>query len=436
MANTTLQIKKSGVTGNVPSSLEFGELALNYADGKLYYRDATDNISYISTDTTTDSFATINANSSLILATSPTDTLSFAAGNNITITACTATKTITINSQDSDVDQFARNTANSKANLFGYTANTVLVANASGYISNSGLFFTTGNNALIVPGAIVGGGANTTITANGYTTTFDTTGAVSFPGIVYIANTDIGNFANTISANTIYTQGVDAWQNSQIIAVNQFAQSAYDKANTSGGGGANVEIVNDVSSNATRYLSFTDSTSGNVSTLYTSDDKLLYNPSTGTVRLNALEVTSNTNISANTKVITGTSPTTLDTFSSDQYRGAFYQVQMEAGGSFHVLNLSIVNSGGSAQVSSFGDAFNAGPLATFAVSISGGLLILTITPIGGSTTVTFLRHLLVKQTIGIPSGDLGFVSDPTTVFFDAGLDSEPVTSSFDYGYLS
>ena len=44
------------------------------------------------------SFSTINANSSLILASSPTDTLNIIPGNNITISACTSSKTITINS--------------------------------------------------------------------------------------------------------------------------------------------------------------------------------------------------------------------------------------------------------------------------------------------------------------------------------------------------
>jgi hypothetical protein len=306
MANTTIQLRKSGVSGNVPNSLDVGELALNYADGKLYYKNAENVITFISSGATTNSFATINANSSLIFATSNTDTLSFAAGNNITISACTSTKTITISST----------------------------------------------------------------------------------------------------------------------------------AEEGGGGAANIAIVNDTTSNATRFISFTDSTSGNVSTLFTSNNKLTYNPSTGTLQLTALEVTANNNISANTKVITGTSSTTLDTFSADLYRGAFYQVQLEAGGSFHVLNLSIVNSGGSAQVSSFGDAFNAGPLATFATTVSSGELILSITPVSGSTTVSFLRHLVTKLTIGIPTGDLGLISDPATVFFDAGFDSDPATSTFDYGYLS
>jgi hypothetical protein len=102
MANTILQLRKSGETGNVPPSLAYGELALNYADGKLFYKAANGTITYIQSGgggsgSSSNSFATINVNSSLILATSPTDTLSFVAGNNVTISTNTTTKTITIN---------------------------------------------------------------------------------------------------------------------------------------------------------------------------------------------------------------------------------------------------------------------------------------------------------------------------------------------------
>jgi len=114
MANTILQLKKSGVTGNVPDSLAYGELALNYADGKLYYKAANASIASISTGSMTNSFATVNSNNSLILATSPTDTLSIIPGNNITISTDTVGKRITINSvsDGSAADQFARDTAN------------------------------------------------------------------------------------------------------------------------------------------------------------------------------------------------------------------------------------------------------------------------------------------------------------------------------------
>jgi len=96
MANTTIRLRKSGVTSNVPVSLELGELALNYADGKLYYKNASGVITYISSGATTNSFATINSNSSLILATSNTDILTLVGSNNITINSNTGTKTITI----------------------------------------------------------------------------------------------------------------------------------------------------------------------------------------------------------------------------------------------------------------------------------------------------------------------------------------------------
>lgn len=43
MANTTIQLKNSGAIGNVPIALAPGELAINYADGKLYYGNASNN---------------------------------------------------------------------------------------------------------------------------------------------------------------------------------------------------------------------------------------------------------------------------------------------------------------------------------------------------------------------------------------------------------
>ena len=43
MANT-IKIKNSGTASAVPSTLEYGELGLNYADGKLYYKNSSNSI--------------------------------------------------------------------------------------------------------------------------------------------------------------------------------------------------------------------------------------------------------------------------------------------------------------------------------------------------------------------------------------------------------
>jgi hypothetical protein len=93
ISNTTIRIRKSLITGNVPSSLANGELAINSVDGKLYYSTPSGTISYINNQQT---FATINANNSLILAGSPTDTLSIIPGNNIVISANTTAKSVTL----------------------------------------------------------------------------------------------------------------------------------------------------------------------------------------------------------------------------------------------------------------------------------------------------------------------------------------------------
>ena len=132
----------------------------------------------------------------------------------------------------------------------------------------------------------------------------------------------------------------------------------------------------------------------------------------------------------------GTSQQVLDSFSTDLYRGAFYQVQMETSAGYHILNISVVNSESSAQITTFGDAYNIASLATFDASVSAGQVLLKITPTQASTTVSYIRYALNKLTAGIPSGDLGFVLDSITAYFDAGFDLDTTTSTFDYGFVS
>ena len=130
IANTTLVLKKSGTSGNVPSTLANGELAINYADGKLFYKTPSGTISSITGSVgNVDSFSTINVNSSLIIATSNTDTLSFSASNGISVTANTISKTIVIDGGIGvTFTQAAFNTANSAV------ANSQTTIRGSSYI--------------------------------------------------------------------------------------------------------------------------------------------------------------------------------------------------------------------------------------------------------------------------------------------------------------
>lgn len=98
MANTVIQLKKSSTPTAIPASLEFGELAINYADGKLYYKNTNSQIAEISGagGPGGDSFGTVNANGVLIIADTAGDVLTLEAGQNITIIGDAINDKITI----------------------------------------------------------------------------------------------------------------------------------------------------------------------------------------------------------------------------------------------------------------------------------------------------------------------------------------------------
>jgi hypothetical protein len=135
MSNTTIQLRKSGQTGNTPVDLAHGELAINYADGKLFYKNGV-GIKAIENQKT---FSTINANNSLVIATSPTDILSLEAGSNVLIDTNTVTKTVTISVPGgSSIDTLARDIATNAYN----EANTQNVINQTQntWITNTNTF--------------------------------------------------------------------------------------------------------------------------------------------------------------------------------------------------------------------------------------------------------------------------------------------------------
>ena len=86
----------------------------------------------------------------------------------------------------------------------------------------------------------------------------------------------------TGSQGTQGLQGVQGIQGRQGITGvgNQGIQGTQGIA---GGGGSSITISNDTTTNATRYVSFVDTTSGTATALTVSSSKLYFNPSTGTL---------------------------------------------------------------------------------------------------------------------------------------------------------
>lgn len=94
MANTVITLKKSGTPLAAPGSLANGEIAINYADGKLFYKDSTGSIQQISGGG--NNFSTINAAGTLVVADLQNDILTLDQGDNIVITGDIVNDKITI----------------------------------------------------------------------------------------------------------------------------------------------------------------------------------------------------------------------------------------------------------------------------------------------------------------------------------------------------
>ena len=99
MPNTVIQLKKSSTPSAIPADLANGELAINFADGKLFYKNTTSSIVEISP--TILSFGTVNANSTLIVSDTTGDVLTIVPGNNITIVGDAINDKVTIGLADS-----------------------------------------------------------------------------------------------------------------------------------------------------------------------------------------------------------------------------------------------------------------------------------------------------------------------------------------------
>jgi hypothetical protein len=146
--NTTIQIKRSGDVGNTPNTsiINYGELALNYADGLLFYKNSLGQIKSIKTQ---DVFESINIGGSLLVPTSPSDVLTINSANGIVLSACTTTDTIIIGENLSPLINISSNQANAaygQANTANATAQAAFnQANTANTTAQSG--FNKANTA-------------------------------------------------------------------------------------------------------------------------------------------------------------------------------------------------------------------------------------------------------------------------------------------------
>ena len=131
IANTVLIHKKSATPGSTPSSLANGEIALNFADGKLYFKNLGGATTYFYAN----GFSTVTANGTSLIPTAPNQTLTFSAGNNISITTNTTTQTINIALSNTIVTSGTINVTNTTASTSNLTG-ALVVAGGIGVSGN------------------------------------------------------------------------------------------------------------------------------------------------------------------------------------------------------------------------------------------------------------------------------------------------------------
>lgn len=170
----------------------------------------------------------------------------------------------------------------------------------------------------------------------------------------------LGTVYGNVIAQNVVVNGVDftssqATQNTNITAVNNYAAGAYALANTS---------VQQSGSTMTGTLTVP------------------------TVALNNALITSNTFTTSSTAQVT------IDSFSASAYRSAKYQVQIDSGVEYHVIELRVVHDGTTTYLAQYGEILTNSSLGTFDTDISGGLVRLLFTGVNSVSTIKLIREAI------------------------------------------
>jgi hypothetical protein len=276
---TPILIYNSTTAAAVPvnTNLANGELAINITDGKLYYKDNTGTVRLLADNAVT----------------TPVTSITFASTG---LTPATATSgAVTVGGTLA--------TGNGGTNITTYTTGDILYASATNVLSK--LASTTAGYVLTAGGvgvapawaASTGGVTSFSAGTTGLTPNTGTTGAITLAGTLAIANGGTGQ----TTANTAF----NALAPSQTSANGKYLTS--DGTNTSWGTvSAGAALSNDTATATDVYPMFAAATSGTPTTVYTSNAKLLYKPSTGEfqasvpVALNGLFVNATTLVASYT----------------------------------------------------------------------------------------------------------------------------------------
>ena len=262
---TPIQLYYSTTATNTPlaADLVYGELALNAADGKLYYKDsATNTVKLLASNSSTTNVSSISFGSTGL------------TPSTATTGAVTVAGTLGSGYGGTGFSTYATGDL-----IYASATNTLskLAAGTNGYI----LTLSGG-----VPSwqANTGGVTSFQTSLSGLTPSSPTTGAITLGGTLGVASGGTG--ATSLTAYAVLCGGTTSTGAVQSVA----SVGTSGQVLTSNGAGAlptfqsivsGASISNDTSTASYEYPLFAAATTGTPTTIYTSNAKYLYKPSTG-----------------------------------------------------------------------------------------------------------------------------------------------------------
>lgn len=347
MSNAAIKLKKSSVVGKAPiaGDIDYGEVAINYADGRLYYKDASNNIkNFIDSD--------------LI------DT-------RISLLAPGLDSNQIINFVDSDYVQ-------NRSNIIG-SANQVILDNFAGDSSTTSFVLTnaptTEQHAIVAINGVIQH-------TSAYTLSGNTLILSEAPGLddsvevrtlrMQNGSVELRDYKQYIyqpSSPTTVFSGVDV--NGATLAYDAGKVEVYYNG---------IQLV--------PGLDFTANTDTSVTLLSTPAD------SGDTVVITSLSKASFLEkevVQGSAALTTVDSDQVVDTFTAATYRSAKYLIQMTQNSRYHATEVLLVHDGVNVYTTQYADIFTESDLGTIDADISAGAVRLLVTPNYANTTVRTKR---------------------------------------------
>jgi hypothetical protein len=383
MANTVIKIKKSGSTGNVPASLEYGELSLNYTDKKLFFQNGPGSIKNFSSDV----FNAVSANSSLVLATTSDDILTLTPNNGISIVGDAVSKQVYIGVNENQIGSFVKKsgdtmTGNLNVPTANVIANTVIFYRE--IMTELGTRFGTP-----LPNLVAQFTSNSASYIQVNAENIDPKGSAD-----YVVTSDVGNdgsfFIDMGMLNSQYNPNIPV--NSLGTAAEPLDGYLYVQGSTINQPGGSLVI----GTTSTEYPTEVRIIAGgvnseNVVTTFARNNTTIKNR---LIVNRDITISANSAIASNTKTTSSAVQQTIDTFSKSVYRSAKYEVQVTSSSNYHVIELRIMHDGATVYMAQYGEMYTSVPLGVFDAEISGDNLNLLFTPVNSINTIKLTRSAI------------------------------------------